>query len=1009
MTEKIGLEAVMETDAFAKGMKEYTGGVQKATDETKVMGEAGKKMGEEQVSAGKQVKMAYTEISSAIGLAKQSYKVLEGAVDDTVGAFVTYAGQVREISQVTGQSAEAVSRVIQVTDDYKIKTESLNMVMKKMAAEGNKLSIDSLAKLSDKYLKLQPGVERTMFLTENFGRAGVDFAEIMLAGGKAIRAQSDAVSDGLILSDAALKKAREYELQQDSLNDSWMAAKIAVGQMVVPMLNTALGYQNAKLRADELGISLQTYVNGNTGLKSILPLEKTHAQLLYDITEAERVAAEKAAALQTQIEAEDGAFFRFIPTVDATTTALGYSTDQLEKMALSAVAFAVTGKLAEVFDGETTKLAALNVQLDAAVEKFGTNSTEANTLRVAMDDLKDATDEQIASMLYQQTAAGLDAAAQLDLALQLGILSQADYDVATAINNLTTQYDINGDGAITAGEGAKEYAAKIKLINDAIKYARDHNQTITQEFILDYIETHYVETVEGRRPPSGTPPVNGPPIITPQAMTAGGLSGKSFSFDWLSKEGGAYEKKLQDVIYMEDKLQGSEENLATVRERWAYGTQQIASAQREVEKYTNALGDAKYIGKDTTKARADLLQAQQNLKAMNYQWAEGTKQIDAATRGVDDLTSALAKAEKAAEDAASALKQDQAEFGFIVSFAERFQDSLEGVWAAEDELKLATKELNDAKGDAQNLWVSGTEAGNEYSEMLQKVTYDQIKLTQAETVLADARGNWAYGAAQIANAEQQVKNYANALEDARFISEGVAEAEVNLHQALLDRRIVLAHWGAGADQLKQAEEDVKNLTTTLEKDKTAATAAGVSFKEIGDGAKEIVDAQEKVDGLTDRLTELQVASQDAVNEMIAGFLQAQLAMDGVFSQEDIRKVLNYRLAVGLLTQEGLAAALAALQIAENLAGTSDIGGVIGGVFGKGYAAASGGDFFVTKPTLFLVGEAGPERAVFTPQGQNIGGADNSSALTVNIYGQTPVSVSDIIRAMDKQALLGRAN
>jgi len=37
--------------------------------------------------------------------------------------------------------------------------------------------------------------------------------------------------------------------------------------------------------------------------------------------------------------------------------------------------------------------------------------------------------------------------------------------------------------------------------------------------------------------------------------------------------------------------------------------------------------------------------------------------------------------------------------------------------------------------------------------------------------------------------------------------------------------------------------------------------------------------------------------------------------------------------------------------------------------GFGGAQASGGDYLVTKPTMFLAGEAGPERATFTPQGK----------------------------------------
>ena len=50
------------------------------------------------------------------------------------------------------------------------------------------------------------------------------------------------------------------------------------------------------------------------------------------------------------------------------------------------------------------------------------------------------------------------------------------------------------------------------------------------------------------------------------------------------------------------------------------------------------------------------------------------------------------------------------------------------------------------------------------------------------------------------------------------------------------------------------------------------------------------------------------------------------------------------------------------------------------------AVLPGGDFLVTQPTLFLAGEAGPERATFTPQG-GIGGDNARAGMTVNIYTQ----------------------
>jgi len=52
--------------------------------------------------------------------------------------------------------------------------------------------------------------------------------------------------------------------------------------------------------------------------------------------------------------------------------------------------------------------------------------------------------------------------------------------------------------------------------------------------------------------------------------------------------------------------------------------------------------------------------------------------------------------------------------------------------------------------------------------------------------------------------------------------------------------------------------------------------------------------------------------------------------------------------------------------------------------GSIYAQAAGGDYMVNQPTLFLAGEAGPERATFTPQGG--GGAGGGIIININGAG-----------------------
>jgi len=77
----------------------------------------------------------------------------------------------------------------------------------------------------------------------------------------------------------------------------------------------------------------------------------------------------------------------------------------------------------------------------------------------------------------------------------------------------------------------------------------------------------------------------------------------------------------------------------------------------------------------------------------------------------------------------------------------------------------------------------------------------------------------------------------------------------------------------------------------------------------------------------------------------------------------------------------------------------------GGNGSYGGAQAAGGDYWVTSPTWFLAGEAGPERATFTPQGQTT----NMGGITINVNGASDPravaqEVSRIIAAQTRAVL-----
>lgn len=79
--------------------------------------------------------------------------------------------------------------------------------------------------------------------------------------------------------------------------------------------------------------------------------------------------------------------------------------------------------------------------------------------------------------------------------------------------------------------------------------------------------------------------------------------------------------------------------------------------------------------------------------------------------------------------------------------------------------------------------------------------------------------------------------------------------------------------------------------------------------------------------------------------------------------------------------------------------TSGVGKAYNWAFGGGQA--TGGDYLVDKPTLFLAGESGKERATFTPQDKESGGTGDTFQLVIHSQAKTEQVAQDfhVLRAM----------
>jgi len=117
---------------------------------------------------------SWTELSSAIGIAKQAYQVIGMVVDETFGKFQKYAGEVLSLSQITKTGAEETSRFLQVIDDYKLTAVDAETATKALKEKGLVPTIDTLANLSDEYRKIKDPAEAFKFIQDNLGKGGKD-------------------------------------------------------------------------------------------------------------------------------------------------------------------------------------------------------------------------------------------------------------------------------------------------------------------------------------------------------------------------------------------------------------------------------------------------------------------------------------------------------------------------------------------------------------------------------------------------------------------------------------------------------------------------------------------------------------------------------------------------------------------------------------------------------------------------------------------------------------------
>ena len=258
----------------------------------------------EAVSGLKKMSASFKELTgfslgsvTAIGAVTGAAKALGNFITSSVNEWVEYGTQVDNYSRLLGISTEETSRLIQATDDLFISESTLASSLQAATRKGIDVSIEGLKKLSDQYLALEEGNERSKFLMDTFGRSGAEMGKLMEKGAEGIQSAMDAIDDSMIVTEESMRQMIQYKQSVDNLQDAWQGFKYTVAREVVP----------------ELDLLIRQFTTGTDAVEEhLLKIEDLEDQISsWSVSAAlgSKKAKDKVAELQAEVDRLNEEFY----------------------------------------------------------------------------------------------------------------------------------------------------------------------------------------------------------------------------------------------------------------------------------------------------------------------------------------------------------------------------------------------------------------------------------------------------------------------------------------------------------------------------------------------------------------------------------------------------------------------------------------------------------------------------------------------------------------------------
>lgn len=368
----------------------------------------------------------------------------------SVKAFQDTALAARDFSNATGVAVEDASRLIEVAGDFGIEATALEGAILKMnkalgdgkavfadygvevvrtesgVVDANATFINAITTIG----KIQDPTKRAQAAQQAFGKSYGQVARFMSMSAEELREALAGVSEQQAISDEEAKRAEEFELALDNLQDTLTALSLEIGGELVPMLTSladALSYVQS-IRPDEdslLGKIVDSVV------ESINPMERLKS-VIQDVSDVFGDSGDKSETASAQVKE--------------------YATEALDPLAASSAEAAAMqeyyGSRADAAAAATRKARIETEQYDKAYSSLMGNLDKRESWRNVEDalaelqakiedgesswgDLSEATDDAVKAMA--EYIIGLKDVPQEVKTNLLTKLDQGDLDTVTKV------------------------------------------------------------------------------------------------------------------------------------------------------------------------------------------------------------------------------------------------------------------------------------------------------------------------------------------------------------------------------------------------------------------------------------------------------------------------------------------------------------------------------------------------------------------------------------------------